>query len=113
LNGWSSWSGWRARTSTTRGAWETGVNFLEFPPVLQLHLRRFEYDFDLDRNHKVNDCSEFPETIDLGRFLPDRRPVFYDLYGVVVHSGTSGSATMTRSCGRRRRPRGSASTTRA
>jgi ubiquitin carboxyl-terminal hydrolase 7 len=32
-----------------------GREFLEFPPILQLHLRRFEYDYETDRNTKVND----------------------------------------------------------
>jgi ubiquitin carboxyl-terminal hydrolase 7 len=31
-----------------------GVELVEFPPVLQLHLRRFEYSFDYDRNMKLN-----------------------------------------------------------
>jgi ubiquitin C-terminal hydrolase len=68
-----------------------GVEFLEFPPVLQLHLRRFEYDPDYDTNTKVNDRFEFPPEIDLDIFLAvtaDRsHSTQYDLYGVLVHVG--------------------------
>jgi ubiquitin carboxyl-terminal hydrolase 7 len=68
-----------------------GREFLEFPPILQLHLRRFEYDYDLDRNAKVNAKFEFPTEIDLAPFLAqtaDRsRSHVYELYGVLVHAG--------------------------
>lgn len=32
---------------------EKGTRFLEFPPVLHLHLKRFEYDFQRDMQVKV------------------------------------------------------------
>jgi ubiquitin C-terminal hydrolase len=67
------------------------VEFLEFPPILQLHLRRFEYDADFDENVKINDRFEFPTEIDLDRFLAVRadrsHSTRYDLCGVLVHSG--------------------------
>jgi ubiquitin carboxyl-terminal hydrolase 7 len=68
-----------------------GVEFVEFPPVLQLHLRRFEYSFDYDRNMKLNDRFEFPASIDLEPYLApsaDRsKSLVYDLHAVLVHSG--------------------------
>ena len=68
-----------------------GLEFLSFPPVLHLQLRRFEYDFDYDRNVKINDRFEFPKEINLEPFLAkevDRsKSYIYDLYGVLVHSG--------------------------
>ncbi|OHT01279.1 hypothetical protein TRFO_31956 [Tritrichomonas foetus] len=71
---------------------DMGVEFISFPPVLQLHLRRFEYDFEYDRNIKINDRFEFPKEIDLDPYLAkdgDRlKSNIYDLYGVLVHSGT-------------------------
>ena len=33
---------------------EMGVEFLEYPPILFLHLRRFEYDFNYDKMVKIN-----------------------------------------------------------
>ncbi|KAF9592304.1 hypothetical protein IFM89_013530 [Coptis chinensis] len=44
-----------------------GVLFIDFPPVLQLQLKRFEYDFMRDTMVKINDRYEFPLTLDLDR----------------------------------------------
>ncbi|KAL3715935.1 hypothetical protein ACJRO7_007657 [Eucalyptus globulus] len=72
-----------------------GVLFIDFPPVLQLHLKRFEYDFIRDTMVKINDRYEFPLQLDLdrdnGKYLsPDAdRTVrnLYSLHSVLVHSG--------------------------
>ncbi|KAJ2477148.1 ubiquitin-specific protease ubp15, partial [Coemansia sp. RSA 2052] len=68
-----------------------GVIFESFPPVLQLQLKRFEYDFRRDAMVKINDRHEFPPAIDLGEFLSDdadrSQSWRYVLHGVLVHSG--------------------------
>ncbi|CAA0824349.1 Ubiquitin carboxyl-terminal hydrolase 13 [Striga hermonthica] len=72
-----------------------GVLFIDFPPVLQLHLKRFEYDFYRDIMIKINDRYEFPLQLDLdrdnGKYLSpeaDRRVRnLYTLHSVLVHSG--------------------------
>jgi ubiquitin carboxyl-terminal hydrolase 7 len=72
-----------------------GVLFSDFPPVLQLQLKRFEYDFMRDTMVKINDRYEFPLELDLdredGKYLsPDAdRSVrnLYTLHSVLVHSG--------------------------
>ncbi|CAG8620867.1 1600_t:CDS:10 [Paraglomus brasilianum] len=68
-----------------------GVIFDEFPPVLHLQLKRFEYDIQKDAMIKINDRHEFPMEIDLEEFLSpeaDRsQPHKYLLHGVLVHSG--------------------------
>ncbi|XP_074282078.1 ubiquitin C-terminal hydrolase 12 isoform X1 [Silene latifolia] len=72
-----------------------GVLFLDFPPVLQLQLKRFEYDFMRDTMVKVNDRYEFPLQLDLdrddGKYLApgaDRSVRnLYTLHSVLVHSG--------------------------
>ncbi|OHS94333.1 Clan CA, family C19, ubiquitin hydrolase-like cysteine peptidase [Tritrichomonas foetus] len=70
---------------------EMGVEFMKFPPVLHLHLGRFEYDFDRDMMVKILSKLEFPEEIDLSPYLAkdaDRtQSTIYDLYGVLVHMG--------------------------
>ncbi|KAM7262159.1 hypothetical protein ACFE04_021236 [Oxalis oulophora] len=72
-----------------------GVLFIDFPPVLQLQLKRFEYDFGRDTMVKINDRYEFPLQLDLDRedrkyLSPDSdRSVrnLYTLHSVLVHSG--------------------------
>ena len=72
-----------------------GVQFKVLPPVLELHLRRFEYDFATDAMAKINERFEFPTTLDMDR---DERKYFteeadpsvrnlYKLHSVLVHSG--------------------------
>ncbi|KAF9601367.1 hypothetical protein IFM89_019099 [Coptis chinensis] len=72
-----------------------GILFLDFPPVLQLQLKRFEYDYAQNTVVKINDGYEFPLELDLdrenGKYLSpdcDRRVRnFYTLHSVLVHNG--------------------------
>ncbi|KAI3938560.1 hypothetical protein MKW98_016065 [Papaver atlanticum] len=72
-----------------------GVLFTDFPPVLQLQLKRYEYDVMRDTMVKINDRYEFPRQLDLDRecrkyLSPDAdRSVrnLYTLHAVLVHSG--------------------------
>jgi ubiquitin carboxyl-terminal hydrolase 7 len=70
---------------------EMGVEFLEFPSVLQIHLSRFIYDFNFDQMVKLYDRFEFPKEIDLSDFLAkdaDRsKSNVFELYGVLIHYG--------------------------
>lgn len=66
--------------------------FAAFPPVLMIQLRRFERDGQ--RSCKVNDRFEFPSEIDLTKFMTSTaaqaRQNVYELFGVLVHSGSIG-----------------------
>ncbi|KAK2794704.1 hypothetical protein FQN52_007474 [Onygenales sp. PD_12] len=68
-----------------------GVIFESFPPVLHLHLKRFEYDINRDAMMKINDRHEFPEEFDAAPYLSEdadkSEPWIYQLHGVLVHSG--------------------------
>ncbi|EER41128.1 ubiquitin carboxyl-terminal hydrolase [Histoplasma capsulatum var. duboisii H88] len=68
-----------------------GVIFESFPPVLHLHLKRFEYDINRDAMMKINDRLEFPEEFDAAPYLSEdadkSEPWIYQLHGVLVHSG--------------------------
>lgn len=71
---------------------EKGVSFLSFPPVLHLHLLRFMYDPMADAYVKINDRFEFPERLNLDKFLnpkekKEKTPASYILHAVLVHSG--------------------------
>ncbi|CAG8712864.1 3593_t:CDS:10, partial [Gigaspora margarita] len=66
-----------------------GIMFESFPPVLYLHLDRFEYDNQNNRMIKINDRYEFPLEIDLQKYLSpdaDRSKSYkYSLHGVFIH----------------------------
>jgi ubiquitin carboxyl-terminal hydrolase 7 len=68
-----------------------GVIFESFPEVLNLQLKRFQYDIERDAMMKINDRYEFPETFDATPYLSDEadksEPYIYQLHSVLVHSG--------------------------
>eukprot|EP00735_Rhodelphis_limneticus_P006210 TRINITY_DN18589_c0_g1::TRINITY_DN18589_c0_g1_i1::g.1115::m.1115 TRINITY_DN18589_c0_g1::TRINITY_DN18589_c0_g1_i1::g.1115 ORF type:complete len:1073 (-),score=240.85,sp/Q9FPT1/UBP12_ARATH/37.32/0.0,UCH/PF00443.24/2.1e-55,USP7_C2/PF14533.1/50,USP7_C2/PF14533.1/61,USP7_C2/PF14533.1/4.6e-32,USP7_ICP0_bdg/PF12436.3/0.15,USP7_ICP0_bdg/PF12436.3/1.5e-25,USP7_ICP0_bdg/PF12436.3/1.7e+02,USP7_ICP0_bdg/PF12436.3/2.5e+03,UCH_1/PF13423.1/2.5e-27,UCH_1/PF13423.1/6.5e+03,MATH/PF00917.21/9.1e-12,MATH/PF00917.21 len=68
-----------------------GFTFLRFPPVLLLHLKRFDYDFQYGRQIKINDRHEFPTEMNLNEFLASEAdhdvPYDYVLHSVLIHSG--------------------------
>lgn len=67
---------------------EKGVIFDSFPPVLHLHLMRFQYDPITDCSVKFNDRFEFYEKINLDEFVKgEDNPANYTLHAVLVHSG--------------------------
>lgn len=68
---------------------EKGVIFSSFPPILHLHLMRFQYDPITDNSIKFNDRFEFSDIIKLDKFLeqPEATPATYILHAVLVHSG--------------------------
>ncbi|XP_075231893.1 ubiquitin-specific protease 7 isoform X4 [Lycorma delicatula] len=68
---------------------EKGVIFSSFPPVLHLHLMRFQYDPVTDCSVKFNDRFEFQEKVSLNPYLqaPEATPADYTLHAVLVHSG--------------------------
>ncbi|KAL4789589.1 hypothetical protein BDV19DRAFT_373829 [Aspergillus venezuelensis] len=70
---------------------DKGEIFMSFPPVLHLHLKRFEYDIHRDAMMKINDRHAFPMEFDAAPYLSkdaDRSESWvYELHGVLVHSG--------------------------
>ncbi|CAH0579099.1 unnamed protein product [Chrysodeixis includens] len=68
---------------------EKGVRFDVFPPVLHLHLMRFQYDPQSDASVKFNDRFEFFEEVNLDPYLQEipSTPAHYTLHAVLVHSG--------------------------
>lgn len=74
---------------------EKGVIFTSFPPVLHLHLMRFEYDATIDACAKSNDRFEFSVHLSLCEFLQptnegglmEPNEAEYTLQSVLVHSG--------------------------
>lgn len=65
-----------------------GVRFLQLPPVLQLHLKRYDYDMEQDQMVKVADAFEFSRELDTSTLLPGKDSK-YVLQAVVIHRGNS------------------------
>lgn len=67
------------------------IEFLQFPPVLYIHLRRFEYDPQRQDMIKINSRFAYNESIDLSQFMADDTAdpddQIFDLFGVLVHHG--------------------------
>eukprot|EP00904_Undaria_pinnatifida_P002737 jgi/Undpi1/12464/HiC_scaffold_5.g02135.m1 len=59
---------WRAGEYGLQEA-RKGVRFVELPPVLQFHLKRFEFDPYLEDLAKINDRFEFPTELDMSPWL--------------------------------------------
>ncbi|CAE7220777.1 UBP12 [Symbiodinium pilosum] len=62
-----------------------GIRFVQFPPVLNLQLKRFHFDMERMDMVKLNSRFEFPRRLDLSKFAPGAG--HYLLHSVVVHSG--------------------------
>jgi ubiquitin carboxyl-terminal hydrolase 7 len=74
-----------------------GVIFTKFPPILTIHLKRFDFDFETMGFKKIHDCFEFSTLLDVDTFLADDAseesravPNRYLLHSVLVHSGDVG-----------------------
>eukprot|EP00048_Salpingoeca_helianthica_P022479 m.18459 g.18459 ORF g.18459 m.18459 type:complete len:1051 (+) comp7370_c1_seq1:476-3628(+) len=68
-----------------------GTIFKRLPPVLHLQLKRFEFSLVHEDYVKINDRFEFPEVLDMTRFVQQPSPDgdVYVLHSVLVHSGGS------------------------
>ena len=67
------------------------VKFKKLPSVLQIQLKRFEYNQNRGMMTKVNERFEFYEEIDLNKYTEDLGTKDkYKLFSITVHSGTLG-----------------------
>ena len=66
------------------------------PSILQLHLKRFNYDWQTDQMSKINTQCSFPDELDLSTVCADiqngeKSRACYALQSVVIHVGEFGS----------------------
>ena len=67
------------------------VRFQKLPAVLQIQLKRFEYNSNRGMMTKVNEKFEFYEEIDLNQYVVNTGEVNrYRLFSILAHSGTLG-----------------------
>ena len=57
---------------------EKGAEFIKFPPVLTIQLKRFEFDMQRMSFAKVHDYYEFPERLDMASFVAEDRKDYND-----------------------------------
>jgi ubiquitin carboxyl-terminal hydrolase 7 len=90
-------NGWRPEKGADKVDAHKGSRLIAkgLPNILQLHLKRFNYDWQTGVTSKLNNRFSFPEVLDLSSFCssdneePDDHTVF-DLQSVVVHVGEFG-----------------------
>lgn len=78
------------RCKTARPATKK-LDLWKMPPVLIIHLKRFDNDAATETRRKLNDTVTYPlENLDLSRFVqsPQRDKPDYDLFAVANHHGT-------------------------
>ncbi|KAK3288799.1 hypothetical protein CYMTET_3736 [Cymbomonas tetramitiformis] len=96
---------WQAEDGGERVDALKGLSFKRFPSILMLHLMRFMYDWNVGRKIKLNDPLSFPLSIDLSAFLSEhddqgsdprgKDTLVYELYAILVHSGTANGGHYT------------------
>ena len=76
---------------------QKGVIFTKFPPVLTIHLKRFDFDMNTLNFRKIHDYYEFYDRLNLDQYLAEDSPPEsklnpnnYVLHSVLVHSGDVG-----------------------
>jgi ubiquitin carboxyl-terminal hydrolase 7 len=68
-----------------------GIRFISFPPVLFIHLKRFEMT-PMGSMNKINSRCEFPDNMNLSEFIAEANGTTdsqfeYTLQSVLIHSG--------------------------
>ena len=85
-------NGWRPSPSSTPDEKVDAIKQCQLqagPTILQLHLKRFQFDWQTETTTKLNHAVPFPLTLDLSSLLStsDVNDGIYDLQSVIVHVG--------------------------
>ena len=90
-------NGWRPEKGADKVDAHKGSSLLVqgLPSILQLHLKRFNYDWQRDTMVKLNNRFTFPDVLDLSSICKDMEQelesqAIFDLQSVVVHVGEYG-----------------------
>ncbi|KAK8895809.1 Ubiquitin carboxyl-terminal hydrolase 34 [Tritrichomonas musculus] len=65
------------------------VKIEEAPPILVIHLKRFEYLMKTYERKKLNDRFTFPTDLNIDKISQNPTNTNYKLVGIVIHSGTA------------------------
>jgi ubiquitin carboxyl-terminal hydrolase 7 len=90
-------NGWRPEKGADKVDAHKGCTLIAkgLPPILQFHLKRFNYDWQTDTMTKLNNRFSFPDELNLSSVCKTVDPgekelVVYDLQSVVIHMGEYG-----------------------
>mmetsp|Transcript_49180 Transcript_49180/g.77747 ORF Transcript_49180/g.77747 Transcript_49180/m.77747 type:complete len:524 (+) Transcript_49180:143-1714(+) len=91
---------WRCNRCKQRVDATKKIDIWKLPPVLVLHLKRFEFDTRTFRFQKIQAALDSPLTIDLSEWVKSeqKEPLVYDITCVANHSGAFGSGHYTAMC---------------
>lgn len=68
----------------------------KIPQVLVIHLKRFQYNPHEKKRIKLNDPFDFPEDLDMSKYLTDpNQDALYTLHGTVIHCGEANAGHYT------------------
>jgi ubiquitin carboxyl-terminal hydrolase 7 len=90
-------NGWRPEKGSDKVDAHKGQLLLQsgLPSILQLHLKRFHFDWNTETTSKLNDQFTFPAVLDLRDIVNDcngsSENICYDLHAVIVHVGAFNS----------------------
>lgn len=98
-------NGWRPEKGADKVDAHKGCVLIRhgLPSILQLHLKRFQYDWSTDTTSKINDPFAFPLQLDLSSICKkddeeedgdggaSSSTLIYDLQAVVIHAGVYGA----------------------
>lgn len=76
------------------------IDLWKLPPILLMHLKRFEFDMATQTFDNLKCVLDAPLTLDLSSFVssPQREHATYDVVAVADHHGEFGSGHYTASC---------------
>ncbi|OHT07088.1 hypothetical protein TRFO_05302 [Tritrichomonas foetus] len=71
------------------------IRIEEAPQFLVIHLKRFEYNIQTGVRDKITKRYEFKQLINIKELMKNQQDTFYELYGLILHSGTAHSGHYT------------------
>merc|ERR1740117_1314104 len=90
---------WRCNSCRKRVDARKKIDIWKLPPVLVVHLKRFEFDMKTYRTRKMQADLRSAMTVDLSKFVATgQEDLVYDIVCVANHSGPFGSGHYTATC---------------
>merc|ERR1719343_1586010 len=91
---------WKCEKCKKKVSARKQLSIWKLPPILILHLKRFEFDIRTCRFKKISKKLDIQLTVDLSQYVssPQREHATYDVCAVANHIGEFGSGHYTATC---------------